>query len=115
MKTLPLPDNWIDRPVSIFLVGAGGTGSQLADALGSLQATLMALGHPGFNVAVFDPDTVSESVSLSVRNIKRKRNFPHIAGRSTPAFLSSAELESDPGRRAVLGRIATWHRSVEAV
>jgi PRTRC genetic system ThiF family protein len=61
MNTLPLPDNWIDRPVTIALVGAGGTGSQLADALGSLQATLMALGHPGFNVAVFDPDTVSES------------------------------------------------------
>lgn len=61
MNTLPLPANWIDRPVTIALVGAGGTGSQLADALGSLQATLMALGHPGFSVAVYDPDRVAES------------------------------------------------------
>lgn len=61
MTTLPLPANWLDHPVRIALIGAGGTGSQLADALGSLQATLMALGHPGFEVRVFDPDTVSES------------------------------------------------------
>lgn len=61
MNTLPLPSEWLDRSVRIALVGAGGTGSQLADALGSLQATLMALGHPGFAVDVFDPDRVSES------------------------------------------------------
>lgn len=61
MKTTALPPNFLDRTVRIALVGAGGTGSQLADALASLQATLMALGHPGFQVKVFDHDTVSAS------------------------------------------------------
>lgn len=60
MKT-PLPARWIEQPVRIALIGAGGTGSQLADALASLQATLMALGHPGFTVTVYDHDTVSRS------------------------------------------------------
>lgn len=55
----PLPVRWADNPVRITLVGAGGTGSQLADQLASLQVTLMRLGHPGFSVTIHDPDAVS--------------------------------------------------------
>lgn len=64
---IPLPDRWLDSRVSIAVVGAGGTGSQVVDQLASLNATMVALGHPGFDVTVFDPDTVSAS------NIGRQR------------------------------------------
>lgn len=62
-----LPSRWADSPVRITLVGAGGTGSQIADQLASLQATLIRLGHPGFQVTIYDPDRVSAS------NVGRQR------------------------------------------
>jgi len=47
------------NPVTINLIGAGGTGSHVASVLGSLQLALLALDHPGLHVTVFDDDTVS--------------------------------------------------------
>lgn len=58
-NTFHLPTHWADDTIKILLVGAGGTGSQLADQLASMQATLRHLGHPGFDVTVADGDTVS--------------------------------------------------------
>lgn len=45
----------------VTLVGAGGSGSQMLTCLGRLHRAITALGHPGFDVSVFDPDTVSEA------------------------------------------------------
>lgn len=66
-QSFPLPPDWAERSISIVLIGAGGTGSQLADQLASLEATLRQLGHPGFVVTIHDGDTVSAS------NIGRQR------------------------------------------
>lgn len=66
-QTFLLPAHWADRRIRIALIGAGGTGSQLADQLASLQATLSKLGHCGFDVTVFDGDAVSDS------NVSRQR------------------------------------------
>lgn len=44
--------------LSITLVGAGGTGSQMLDGLARLDITLQQLGHPGIHVTVFDQDVV---------------------------------------------------------
>lgn len=49
------------RPVSIVLAGCGGTGSQLLSGLARLNAALVALGHPGLEVTVYDPDTVTSA------------------------------------------------------
>jgi len=59
--TFRAPEKLLDHPVRIDLVGAGGTGSALADQLASLEATLRQLGHPGFDVTVYDPDRVTAS------------------------------------------------------
>lgn len=56
-----LPADWMQRRVRVALIGAGGTGSQLADALASMDATLRRLGHDGLDLTVFDGDTVSAS------------------------------------------------------
>lgn len=47
--------------MTVFVIGAGGTGSQVATGLARISVALQALGHPGLHVTVFDPDTVTEA------------------------------------------------------
>ncbi|HSA34214.1 MAG TPA: PRTRC system ThiF family protein [bacterium] len=47
------------HPVSVSLIGCGGTGSQLLTNLARMDAALRALGHQGLQVTVFDPDTIT--------------------------------------------------------
>ena len=56
-----LPAEFLERPVDVALVGCGGNGSQMLTGLARLDRALRALGHPGFRVNVFDPDTVTEA------------------------------------------------------
>jgi PRTRC genetic system ThiF family protein len=46
------------NPVTVNLIGAGGTGGQLLTALARMNHALIALGHAGLFVRVFDNDTV---------------------------------------------------------
>lgn len=82
-RTFRLPSNWADadRPLRITFVGAGGNGSQMADQLASLQATLMALGHPGFQVTLLDQDEVTPS------NVGRQRYTSHDCGQNKALLL----------------------------
>lgn len=47
------------NPVTVNLIGAGGTGSHLLPALGGINADLLAMDHPGLQVRVFDDDVVT--------------------------------------------------------
>lgn len=49
------------NPISVNLIGAGGTGSHLLTALARLNHALNALDHPGIFVQVFDDDRVTEA------------------------------------------------------
>lgn len=46
------------NPISINLIGAGGSGSQMLTALARMSQALNGLNHPGFIVTLFDDDTV---------------------------------------------------------
>ena len=67
MKTIPLRIyiSWTTHlinptnPVTINLIGAGGTGSQVLSALARINHSLVALNHPGIFVKVFDDDRVT--------------------------------------------------------
>ncbi len=49
-------------PIRVHLAGAGGNGSHVLTGLAALHLALIGLGHThGLEVAVFDPDTVSEA------------------------------------------------------
>lgn len=64
MKKIHYTDYYLLRPyhpVTIFVVGAGGTGSQVITNLARMDTALQALGHPGLHVTVFDPDVVTEA------------------------------------------------------
>jgi PRTRC genetic system ThiF family protein len=63
------------QPVTVALVGVGGTGSEMASNLVNLHHALRALGYGGLDVTMFDPDLVSEA------NIVRQRFFASDIGR----------------------------------
>nr|WP_288812847.1 PRTRC system ThiF family protein [uncultured Sphingobacterium sp.] len=47
------------NPVSVNLIGAGGTGSQMLTALARISHSLISLGHAGLQVNLFDDDVVT--------------------------------------------------------
>ena len=49
------------HPITINLIGCGGTGSMVLSCLGRIDCSLRALGHPGLHVTAFDHDEVSEA------------------------------------------------------
>ncbi len=49
------------NPVTINLIGAGGTGSQVLTALARMNHALIALDHPGLFVRFFDDDIVTDA------------------------------------------------------
>jgi PRTRC genetic system ThiF family protein len=64
MKRIHYTEPYILDPthrVTVNLIGAGGTGSRALTALGCIDRSLYALGHPGLHVTVFDPDIVTEA------------------------------------------------------
>jgi PRTRC genetic system ThiF family protein len=49
------------NPVTVNIIGAGGTGSQVLTALARMSQALTALNHPGLMVRVFDDDVVTKA------------------------------------------------------
>lgn len=73
----------IARRVTIELAGAGGNGSLMAAGLARLDTAIRALGHPGLDVEIWDPDTVSEA------NLGRQLFAPADVGQSKAAVLAT--------------------------
>ena len=63
MKMHVLPEYLLNptHPVTVCVIGCGGTGSQVLTSLARISYSLRALGHPGLYVVTYDPDTVSDS------------------------------------------------------
>ena len=67
MNTLPnvhITDNYLinpTNPVTVNLIGAGGTGSQMLTNLARMNQSMLALDHPGLMVTVYDDDVVTEA------------------------------------------------------
>ena len=64
MKRVHYIDSYLinpQHPVTVNVIGAGGTGSQVLTCLARLDTALRGLGHPGLLVTVYDPDTVTEA------------------------------------------------------
>lgn len=64
MKKIHFTNNYLLSPqhrITVSLIGAGGTGSQVLEALARMDSALIRLGHPGLYVTVYDADEVTES------------------------------------------------------
>ena len=64
MKRVHYIDNYLinpQHPVTVNLIGAGGTGSQVLTCLARLDTALRGLGHPGLFVTLYDSDIVTEA------------------------------------------------------
>ncbi|AZI55218.1 PRTRC system ThiF family protein [Epilithonimonas vandammei] len=49
------------NPISVNLIGAGGTGSQMLTALARMNHALTELNHAGLSVRLWDDDVISEA------------------------------------------------------
>lgn len=49
------------NPIMVNLIGAGGTGHRMLTELARMHVSLLALGHPGLQVNLYDDDRVSEA------------------------------------------------------
>jgi len=47
------------HPVTVSIIGCGGTGSQVLSCIARINQTLLTLGHPGLHVVAYDNDNVS--------------------------------------------------------
>jgi len=66
--TFYTPVSWLEGPVKVQIIGAGGTGSEVVDALARLHHALIQLGHPGgLHVTLWDGDEVSQTNTLRQR------------------------------------------------
>lgn len=55
-------DNYLinpSNPITVNLIGAGGTGSNMLTALAKINHSLIALGHSGLHLNLFDDDIVT--------------------------------------------------------
>lgn len=56
---LEAPGHWINR-INVWVIGAGGNGGEVVDALSQFTLALQALGHNGLNVTIIDDARVRE-------------------------------------------------------
>jgi PRTRC genetic system ThiF family protein len=49
------------NPITVNVIGAGGTGSSMLTQLCQLNHSLRELNHPGLQVNLWDPDTISQA------------------------------------------------------
>lgn len=72
------------RAVNVLVIGCGGTGSELVDALARLHYSLLHLGHPrGLRITLQDDDTVSPF------NVGRQRFAPSDVGLNKAEVLAT--------------------------
>lgn len=71
------------NPITVDLIGGGGTGSRLIGLLAELSNALIALQHPGLQVRLFDDDVVTSA------NLFRQRFVENDIGRNKAEVLIS--------------------------
>jgi PRTRC genetic system ThiF family protein len=95
-----------DDPLTVLLIGAGGTGSELFDQLMRTHGALLALGGRGLHVTLMDDDEVSPS------NVVRQRFWPTDVGvNKALALVQRANLMLGCGWNALPYRFDSQHKA----
>jgi PRTRC genetic system ThiF family protein len=123
-----------DHPITIILVGLGGTGSLLLTRLAKINTALLALGHKGIHVAAFDGDKVSKAnegrsnffsadvgrnkATVLIERVNRACGFAWTAipsmfpvgAKRTSANIVISCVDSVKSRRQIYNHLRTHHR-----
>lgn len=62
LQTMHFADNYLinpTNPITVNLIGAGGTGSRMLTELARMNHSLIALGHTGMQVCLYDDDIIT--------------------------------------------------------
>jgi PRTRC genetic system ThiF family protein len=62
LKGMHYADNFLlnpTNPITVTLIGAGGTGSRMLTELARMNHSLITLGHAGLQVTLYDADTIT--------------------------------------------------------
>ncbi|RKR05128.1 PRTRC genetic system ThiF family protein [Flavobacterium sp. 90] len=62
LKSMHFTDNYLinpTNPITVNLIGAGGTGSRMLTELARMNHSLIALGHTGLQVCLYDDDSIT--------------------------------------------------------
>lgn len=99
------------NPITVNLIGAGGTGSRMLTELARMNHSLIALGHPGLQVNLFDDDVVNNAnqgrqlfadaevgLPKAVALINRTNRFFGTNWKAVTEQFSTANLKSLPNR-----------------
>lgn len=70
MAKLSIPHEWLDKQITVALVGCGGTGGEMLDELFRIHSLFISLGGRGLSLTAYDPDHVTGA------NIGRQRFWP---------------------------------------
>lgn len=81
-ETLFLTETGMEKPWRILVLGAGGTGSEMIDALCRLDYALGHLSHPGLKLTIQDGDVVAAA------NVGRQRFLPADVGANKAELLA---------------------------
>jgi len=95
-----------EHPITVGLVGVGGTGSQMLNNLGRIHVALLALGHPGLHVTAYDNDVVTEAnlgrqlftrgeldINKAVALITRVNRFYGLQWNAKPSLFDTTDIE----------------------
>lgn len=82
MDTFYTPENWMNGPLAICVIGAGSTGSEVLDGLARMSMALSAIGGDQFDITIYDDDEVS------VSNVGRQRFAPADVGHNKAVVLA---------------------------
>ena len=107
-------DNYLispTNPITVNLIGAGGTGSRMLTELARMNHSLIELGHAGLQVNLYDDDIVAEAnqgrqlfadaevgLPKAVALINRNNRFFGTNWKAVTEQFSTANLKSLPNR-----------------
>lgn len=113
-KAMHYTDNYMinpTNPIVVNLIGAGGTGSRMLTELARMNHSLIALGHAGLQVNLFDDDVVTTAnqgrqlfadaevgLPKAVALINRANRFFGTSWKAVTEQFSSTNLKSLPNR-----------------
>ncbi|MFH7017339.1 PRTRC system ThiF family protein [Flavobacterium sp. FlaQc-47] len=99
------------NPITVNLIGAGGTGSRMLTELARISHSLIALGHVGLQVNLFDDDLITKAnqgrqlfadaevgLPKAVALINRTNRFFGTNWKAVTQQFSTANLKSLPNR-----------------